>query len=225
MAVLVVKNGAILNPLVDYNVAASGGAIVFAVAPTGVDVVYLVYLGTTVTQSLSLTQNVNADSYTGDGSTTAFTLTAAPYSVDNLIVFIDGVAQAKTANYTVSGSTLTFTSAPDTGAAIVALQLLVKVNASWVSIDSTISAFNALSNGKYLVDSNSAGTVATLPAAPAVGDTEDFVNVSTAPYTLTLNPNGLKIDSSTSNVSLTAYGNKRSYVYSGPTKGWITVNS
>lgn len=225
MALLVVKDGAVLNPLVDYSISASGTTIIFAVAPTGVNVVWLVYLGVTVTQATSLVQNVTVDAFTGDGTTAAFTLSSTPFTIDNLLVFVDGVLQAKTANYTLSDSTLTFTSAPDTSAVIIVHQVLTKVEAQWQSIDSSITAVNVQSNGKYLVDANSAGTTATLPGAPSVGDTMDIVNVSSTPHTVTVERNGLKIDGGTSNVSLTTYGSKVSLVYSGPTKGWITIDS
>jgi len=47
------------------------------------------------------------DSFTGDGSTTAFTLTREPHSESALIVVINNVIQKPTTNYTVSGTTLT----------------------------------------------------------------------------------------------------------------------
>jgi len=53
-------------------------------------------------------QNYN---FTGNGSTTAFTLGTAPLSENNTQVYIDGVYQQKN-TYTVSGTTLTFSAAP-----------------------------------------------------------------------------------------------------------------
>ena len=49
--------------------------------------------------------------FAGDGSTVNFTLTSAPTSENNLLVFIDGVFQAHD-SYSVSGTTLTFSTAP-----------------------------------------------------------------------------------------------------------------
>jgi hypothetical protein len=49
--------------------------------------------------------------FAGDGSTVDFTLTSAPTSENNLLVFIDGVFQAHD-SYSVSGTTLTFSTAP-----------------------------------------------------------------------------------------------------------------
>ena len=45
--------------------------------------------------------------YTGDGSTTTFTVTSGA-AVDNVLVFENGVCQKPTTDYTFSGTTLTF---------------------------------------------------------------------------------------------------------------------
>ena len=53
----------------------------------------------------------NTRAYTGDGSTVAFTVTSG-MTVQNTLVFLNGVFQRPTTDYTVSGTTLTFGSAP-----------------------------------------------------------------------------------------------------------------
>jgi len=55
---------------------------------------------------------------TGDGSTVAFTLTNINNDVDSVMVFINGVLQRPTTDYTVSGTTLTFGTAPAAADAI-----------------------------------------------------------------------------------------------------------
>ena len=55
--------------------------------------------------------------YTGDNSDTTFTVTSG-VAVDNCLVMENGVVQKPTTDYTVSGTTLTFTTAPATGVAI-----------------------------------------------------------------------------------------------------------
>ena len=55
--------------------------------------------------------------FTGDGSTTVFTLAADPGSAAAVVIYIDGVYQEE-GTYSVSGSTLTFTEAPPTNASI-----------------------------------------------------------------------------------------------------------
>jgi len=55
--------------------------------------------------------------YTGDNSDTTFAVTSG-VTVDNCLVMENGVVQKPTTDYTVSGTTLTFTTAPATGVAI-----------------------------------------------------------------------------------------------------------
>jgi hypothetical protein len=56
----------------------------------------------------------SSDTMTGDGSDTTLTLSAAPDSEADVIVFIDGVFQNQD-SYNVSGTTLTFGTAPVSG--------------------------------------------------------------------------------------------------------------
>ena len=68
------------------------------------------------------TPTISKVSATGDGSTTAFVLfSTAPNAVANPLVFIDNVYQEPTENYTISSTTITFTSAPHSAARIFAI--------------------------------------------------------------------------------------------------------
>jgi hypothetical protein len=60
---------------------------------------------------------------TGDGSTTTFAgfFSTEPESANNVFVYIDNVYQEPTENYSVSGTNITFTSAPHSGARIFAI--------------------------------------------------------------------------------------------------------
>ena len=76
---------------------------------------------TEVTIASAAGTTVVKDQFTGNNSTTAFTLSVTPTSADNLNIFISGVYQNSkdsggTANYTVAGTTLTFATAPPTTA-------------------------------------------------------------------------------------------------------------
>lgn len=53
--------------------------------------------------------------FSGDGATLSFTLSSAPPSLNSLEVFIDGVRQWAAADYTLSGTSLIFLSAPASG--------------------------------------------------------------------------------------------------------------
>lgn len=61
--------------------------------------------------------NIVVDAFTGNGSTTAFTLSGDPGSENNTLANIAGVLQLKSA-YTLAGAVVTFTSAPPNGASI-----------------------------------------------------------------------------------------------------------
>jgi len=65
--------------------------------------------------AVSLTYNNRTG--TGDGSTTTFTVTSGT-TVDDVIVTINGVVQVPTTDYTISGTTLTFGTAPEASDAI-----------------------------------------------------------------------------------------------------------
>ena len=77
--------------------------------------------------------NMNLNEFSGDGSTTAFTLGQTPGNEDNLIVFIDGVYQNKDA-FSLSGTTLTFGTAPANGRKIIAY---VTADAPTIALGST----------------------------------------------------------------------------------------
>tara|TARA_Y100000992_G_scaffold301100_1_gene271189 strand:+ start:417 stop:1319 length:903 start_codon:yes stop_codon:yes gene_type:complete len=64
----------------------------------------------------------NTRTATGDGSTTAFTVTNGQ-TVHNVLVFENGVCQQPTADYGISGTTLTFENAPASGVKIVIREL------------------------------------------------------------------------------------------------------
>ena len=59
---------------------------------------------------------------TGDGSTTTTTVTSG-VSVNDCIVLINGIVQAPTTDYTISGTTLTFGTAPQASDKIVVREL------------------------------------------------------------------------------------------------------
>lgn len=59
------------------------------------------------------------ESFTGDGTTTAFTLTAGYAGQNDVFIFVDGVIQYPGTHFTISGTTLTFTAAPVSQAQIL----------------------------------------------------------------------------------------------------------
>jgi hypothetical protein len=83
----------------------SGTTLTFSTAPpttSSIEVMYVLAI-----------QDVSLNNFTGNGTTQAFTLTSAPISENSTFVFINGVYQNKN-TYAVSGTTLTFSTAPPT---------------------------------------------------------------------------------------------------------------
>ena len=77
---------------------------------------------TEITIASAAGTTVTKDQFTGNNSTTAFTLSVTPSSADNVNIFISGVYQnsldsSGVANYSVAGTTLTFVTPPPTTAA------------------------------------------------------------------------------------------------------------
>ena len=65
--------------------------------------------------------NITKDIFAGDGSTQSFTMSTSPSGVENIIVYIDGVMQEPTQNYTITGTTIDFGEAAHAGARISVL--------------------------------------------------------------------------------------------------------
>ena len=70
--------------------------------------------------------------FNGNGSTTAFTLSRNVVSAAQIMVYIENVPQNPSSAFTVSGNTITFTSAPPTGTSNIWVEY-VAINTSSVS--------------------------------------------------------------------------------------------
>jgi hypothetical protein len=91
-------NGVLQQPTVAYNV--SGSTLTFTEAPDGGDII-----------DIRSVASATVNDFSGDGSTTAFTLSQSS-STNLVIVSVNGIVQQPASAYNVSGSTLTFTEAP-----------------------------------------------------------------------------------------------------------------
>jgi hypothetical protein len=76
-------------------------------------------------------QTSYGDVFTGNGSTVNFTLSRSPGSVFNLDVSVNGVTQVPNVDYTLGGTTLTFTSAPPA----VASKILARFSEVYEEVD------------------------------------------------------------------------------------------
>ncbi len=114
---------------------ASGTTVTFDTAPANTRKIVINHIRASIAGS-SVAQNA----FSGDGSTVAYTLSISPTNEDNTQVYVDGVYQHKS-TYTVSGTTLTFDTAPVNGTAIEVImfsQTSVNVPASNSVTTSTI---------------------------------------------------------------------------------------
>lgn len=78
----------------------------------------MAYIGNTPLSVAFLT-----DTFSGNGSTVAFTMTVAPANTSSILVAITGVVQDPS-TYSVSGTTLTFSAAPPSGTSNISVRYL-----------------------------------------------------------------------------------------------------
>jgi hypothetical protein len=85
------------------------------------------------------------DTFSGNGSTTAFTLSQAPATTSSILVAVSGVVQDPS-TYSVSGTTLTFSGAPPSGTSNISVRFL-GIPASGVATTAyrTLTTFTATS--------------------------------------------------------------------------------
>jgi hypothetical protein len=120
-SLLVVLDGVVQEPEHSYSTSNIAGQpkIVFSEAPDNAGRISIVYLGNELLTATSANSNTHIDEFNGTGSATAFTLTRTPAAntAANYAVFIDNVYQRYGSSYayTVTGSTINFTSAPPSG--------------------------------------------------------------------------------------------------------------
>ena len=105
----------------------------------------------------------NVQYFTGDNSTTAFTLNASGISPEDVAVFLDGARKTAYADYNISGTTLTFTIKPANNIVITVGQInkRYKNNDSdryqqFVFDDNTTTIFLINSNGDLVRRVNNA---------------------------------------------------------------------
>ena len=128
------------------TVASSGGADSFArqtanaaftQANTATTLAQAAFNKANNTSDAVLTSTV--DTYTGDGSNTAFTLSVTPATINYTTAVVGGVTQPRSA-YSVVGTTLTFTSAPANNQ-IIEVTTIGTSNTTLYTVNNIISPF------------------------------------------------------------------------------------
>ena len=148
--------------------------------------------------------NCILNSFSGNGSTTAFTLTQNPASENNTQVFIDGVYQRKD-SYSVSGTTLTFDAAPANGTAIEVMMFTqTDINTLPASFVSGLTEVTATGSDHLMVfDATDSSLKKALASdlIETVGSTPTFTS-ATISGDLTVDTSTLKVDSTNNRVGV-----------------------
>ena len=131
----------------------------------------MAYLGKV---AINRSTGTSKDSFSGDGSETAFTMSRTVLLSTDIEVFIANVQQEPTTAYTVSGTTLTFSSAPANGTNNVYVihrsgnndSMTIQSGISATLSDATISGTLTVSSGTLTVSgSGSKVNFSNLPSS------------------------------------------------------------
>lgn len=193
------------------NYSTSGSNITFSTAPPNAAEIEVIHF-------VSVQGIVRTDTFTGDNSTVAFTVGTTIIDENNTQIYIDGVYQSKD-NYTVSGSTITFSTAPPTSAAIEVVHIkaagISTINDNQFTGDGSTVAFTlsqsvtdenntfVFINGVYQDKStySIAGAILTFSTAPQNGYTIEVMQVGE----ISIKANALTTDNFTGDGSTVAY--------------------
>ena len=167
--------------------------------------------GAVSTTPSGASSSLSRQQFTGNGSTTAFTLSSAPdASGAGLQIYIDGVYQEST-TYSVSGSTLTFTEAPPLNAGIEVVKLQVEELGS-----TTANLITYTPAGTGAVDTTVQAKLRESVSVKDFGAVGDGVTDDTAAFTSALSAsNNILIPSGHYIISSTLYFNTHSIVGAG----------
>jgi hypothetical protein len=81
----------------------------------------MAYIGTKTGGHLFIPSSFDSITFTGDGTTTQYTLPRSIVNDEAILIHIDGVKQHASSAYSTSGTSLTFTGAPPNASSIEAI--------------------------------------------------------------------------------------------------------
>jgi len=155
----------------------------------------IIEIKTTTSSPTSILTGLVFDSFTGDGSTTEYTLSIAPTTKNFTLVSVGGVVQQKS-TYSTSSNTLTFTTAPPNTAPIEVTTFGPAITSTQAAGSNTQIQFNndnVLTGSSNLTFDSSTSTFATgnitlanavasgnVTASYFIGDGSQLTNVPTA---------------------------------------------
>lgn len=231
--VLVIVDNVIQQPLEAYTITGANYTILtFSEAPAAGAVVYVLHQGNATqfvapsTGSVGASaladnlRNFTVDTFTGNGSTTAFTLTETPISANSILVIVDGIIQTRTTNYTLATNVITFTGAPDSGSAITIIHLGFSTVSRTGVVDGSITTAKIVDAGV---------TPAKLSTGAPYWDTNGNVGVGVTPSSSNLatvqSPYGLLVGNNQTNILCNSYYNSGfKYVGSGYASHYRQLN-
>ena len=148
----------------------SGTTLTFSTAPQSGYGIEVMKLGNVSVNANALTTNT----FTANGSTTAYTLGVTPASLHAVNAYISGLRQDNS-TLSLSGNTLTFSTAPPSGASIE-IRSIGSINATTIVSPSTV----------YTVTANNDGGSGTTTITIQVNDVPPYLlSYSGSPFTLT----------------------------------------
>jgi hypothetical protein len=162
-AILVIVDNVLQQPIESYTIQ-NNNTLVFSEAPASGSFIYVLHQGNATYNMIPVTgsvtpdklsdnlRNFTIDTFTGNGSTVDYTLTDTPASANAILVIVSGLVKTRTTDYTVSGSTLTFTSAPASSAPILVVHLGFSTVSRTGLVDGSVTttklADGSVTNGK-----------------------------------------------------------------------------
>jgi len=204
--VLVFLNGVYQRPTTDYTVSST--TLTFGTAPVNGESIIIKEL---VEGQNTFNDNPAVRAFTGDGSTTGFTVTAGK-TVNQFLVFLNGVFQRPTTDFTYSSPTLTFGTAPSNGDNI-AIKELAESAGNLLTIVDDSSTTTAINQGESLkitgsggVTTSLSGDTLTIAGAAQLTVQEEGSSLSTAASTLNFVGSGVTATGSGATKTITIPG-------------------
>ena len=229
----------LLQEVSSYSLAGSN-LVFYEAPPVGAAIEIRAFVQKEITST-----DLSVNEFTGNGSTTSFTL-SAPAIENNTFVYINGVYQFKS-TYSVSGNTITFSTAPPNTsgievvlAAFVTTQLPVpgdntvttakivdgavtaaKIASAPISVGITtaVTSTSITATVNTHVYVSAAGRTITLPASPTIGQR---VLITVGNFTDTVvGRNGSNIMGSATDFTMDAAYLSIQFIFTDATQGWV----
>ena len=185
------------EPTTAYNV--DGLTLTFTSAPgTGTNNIYVIYRASGVSNYAfvpdgsityaKLANNIRqftVDNFTANGTGTTVALSETPASANSLVVAIDGVIQTAPENFSLSGTTITFTSAPDNGSNVTVRHLGFRTTSTVTALTAGSVTTTELADGSVTTNKLASNSVTNDKVAFTYTSDNFTANGSGNTYTVT----------------------------------------